>query len=612
MAKIYKLKDLKNDLKDEKINQLRELFPESFVDNEFSIDALLDSLGLSDSYETDKSFGLNWVGKKEAKKLANLGTNATLKPNFKKSVDFDNNENIIIEGDNLEVLKVLHKSYWNKIDVIYIDPPYNTGNDFVYNDNFAQNDKEYKASSGQIDENGNKTTSNQKSDGKYHTNWLNMMYPRLVLARQLLKDDGVIFISIDDNEQSRLKLICDEIFGEENFVTTFIWERTFHSNKNNSGKKIFRNSDYILCYTKSLKLQMLNEGIKTNFDDAPLKNNSNTEKELIFPKNTVFFKDLKSWNVEEIKLKFKSRWSQNKINSEIDNGTTFIVKDSTNLTNIRVKYSDDKIGYIIPNQLMNTSKIFINKYDLPTTERGTKELEQLGLKNLFSYPKPIQLLIYLFNLLHNDKLLVLDFFAGSGTTGQAIMELNKEDNGNRKFILVQIPELIDDKKQTQDFKYISDITRERIKRSIEMYDYKEKGFKYFELTDTNFNLFNPNEDIQMSLMNFKQTLKDNTNIDDLLYELIIKEGLGLNTKIIKKDILNNTVYVDDTNTIVFCIDKKKYSNIENTIIEIYKQNNSMGYLSVWLLDDYFESNLDKDKCLRALEQLSGDVKVWIM
>ena len=226
MAKIYKLKDWKNDLKDEKINQLRELFPESFVDNEFSIDALLDTLGLSDSEETDKSFGLNWVGKKEAKRFANLGTNATLKPNFKKSVDFDNNENIIIEGDNLEVLKALHKSYSNKIDVIYIDPPYNTGNDFVYNDNFAQNDKEYKTSSGQIDENSNKTTSNQKSDGKYHTNWLNMMYPRLVLARQLLKDDGMIFISINDIEQARLKLICDEIFGEENFVSCLVWNNS--------------------------------------------------------------------------------------------------------------------------------------------------------------------------------------------------------------------------------------------------------------------------------------------------------------------------------------------------------------------------------------------------
>ena len=231
---------------------------------------------------------------------------------------------------------------------------------------------------------------------------------------------------------------------------------------------------------------------------------------------------------------------------------------------------------------------------------------------MFEYSKPKELIKFLINFHFNKNALILDFFAGSGTTGQAVMELNKEDDGNRKFILVQIPELIKKEKQTEEFKYISDITRERIKRSIEMYDYKENGFKYFELTDTNFNLFNPDEDIQMSLMNFKQTLKDNTNIDDLLYELIIKEGLGLNTKIIKKDILNNTVYVDDTNTIVFCIDKKKYSNIENTIIEIYKQNNSVGYLSVWLLDDYFESNLDKDKCLRALEQLSGDVKVWIM
>ncbi len=243
MAKIYKFENSSNNLNEEKINQLKHLFPESFIDNEFCIDRLLDSLGLSENYESDKTFGLNWVGKNDAKVFANLATNSTLKPNMEKSVDFDNNVNIIIEGDNLEVLKVLRKSYSNKIDVIYIDPPYNTGNDFVYNDKFAQSDIEYKISSGQIDENGNKTTSNQKSDGKYHTNWLNMIYPRLILARQLLNDDGVIFISIDDNEEARLKLICDEIFGEENFVSNLVWKA--RRGGGNDAKNVAIDHEYI-------------------------------------------------------------------------------------------------------------------------------------------------------------------------------------------------------------------------------------------------------------------------------------------------------------------------------------------------------------------------------
>ncbi len=308
-------------------------------------------------------------------------------------------------------------------------------------------------------------------------------------------------------------------------------------------------------------------------------------------------------------------WMMSEESFKIAKDNDFIVfeKNKNDIWNVRVK-TYELVSYKDPTKKIERYlklRSVLND-DFGTTRDGNIDISNLGLKEFFSYPKPIKLIKNLIKNFDNKNALVLDFFAGSGTTGQSVMELNKEDNGNRKFILIQIPEFINKQEIISNYKYISDITRERIKKSIQMYDYNSKGFKYFELDNTNFNLFVPNDDLQKSLFNFKNSLKDNWKPINLLYELILKEGLSLNTKIIKKEILNNIVYVEDTNRIVFCIDNNKYSNIEQTITEIYKLNNSTGYLSVYLIDDNFGSNLDKDRCMRTLQQLSGDVKVWII
>ncbi len=325
-----------------------------------------------------------------------------------------------------------------KVDVIYIDPPYNTGKEFIYNDDFST--KKIVGS----------------DDPHKHSKWLSFIKKRLQIAKDLLSDDGVIFVSIDDNEQAYLKVLMDEIFGEENFISNFIWQRTHHTNKNNSGKKIFRNAEYIISYAKNKNnFLFIHEGIKTDFETAPLLNKANLEKILIFKKGSVFLKQENKYNENDLIIKFKSRWSQNRIDNEIKNGTTFIIK-SNKTESIRSVYSKNKTGFNVVNQLLNTSRLF-EYYKEPTTENGTYELSDLGIID-FSYPKPINLIKYFLSitLWHKPNALILDFFAGSGTLGQAVMELNQEDGGKRKFILVT----------NNENNIAKQITRERIYRVI--------------------------------------------------------------------------------------------------------------------------------------------------
>ncbi|TQC51293.1 site-specific DNA-methyltransferase [Mycoplasmopsis mucosicanis] len=262
------------------------------------------------------------------------------------------------------------------------------------------------------------------------------MNERLRMARQLLKEDGVIFVSIDDAEQAYLKVLMDEIFGEENFMVSFIWERTNHTNQGNTGKKVFRNSEYIHTYCKNaLFLDYFNEGDKFDFDSAPLKNNSNKEKELVFKPNQIFIKEDNSYNLEELKIKIKSRWNQERVIEELEKGTKFRLTNKKEQI-IRVTYAEDKQGFVVPKSLLNTSKLFSERYNKPTTEHGTKELNSLINSNLFSYPKPKELIMYLISLIKGKEFKVLDFFAGSGTTAHAVLDLNREDGGHRTYTLV--------------------------------------------------------------------------------------------------------------------------------------------------------------------------------
>ena len=449
---------------------------------------------MSKNNENGKDFlDFRWLGKDKAINDAESCTNKRLIAKKNKRIEWNSTKNIFIEGDNLDALKLLQNEYKNKIRVIYIDPPYNTGKEFAYKDNLN------------------------------HSDWCSMIYPRLKLAKELLSEDGVIFISIDDNEICNLKNICEEIFGSENFVTQFIYEKTQHFGRQKLNT--YSNAEYVLCYAKNLfgnkYKELLVERINNEFQDAPLFNASNRVCSLTFPPNTVKFNiddgvysktsassyDLQSpvkikngYNQNELVLKFKSRWSQKKVDSELKKGTTFWVK--TKAFAIRAIYGENKVSNVAPKQIIFTNKnnkfCTYNRFgeQVKTSETATSELQKLLGNSYFEYPKPVSLISYLISLIYDyktqnfaDDFYVLDFFAGTGTTAQAVMELNTKDNGKRKFILVQKPVEFDTKSEAYKagYKDICALSEERIKRAITNIKTSkqsltgDKGFKVYEV-----------------------------------------------------------------------------------------------------------------------------------
>lgn len=481
-----------------------------------------------DVIDGDENYDFTWVGKKSAMVEANKPTNKTLRPCLEDSVNWDKTENLYIEGDNLEVLKLLQESYLNKIKMIYIDPPYNTGNDFIYNDNFVDDD--FEDNSGIIDKAGNRTLNkrsewfrNTESNGKFHSDWCSMLYPRLKLARNLLSEDGIIFISIDDGEISNLRKICDEIFGDNNFVCSFIWEKTQHFGRQKAN--YYSNDDYIVCYARDITNSVTNnvkellvEKIKTELTDAPLFNASNNVKILTFPAGSTKFniKDgtynktksddyelitpvvvANGKNKNSFQLKFRSRWANDTVQEEVEKGTTFWVKTETFA--IRAIYGDGKVANESPRAIIFTNQSNPMKTigrltsRIDTSENATSQLKEMfGDKAVFSYPKPVSLIEYFISLMfdcktnkYNDNFYILDFFSGSGTTAEATLSINAKDDGKRKFILVQLNENLDEnlqKAQNQQEKeltqnaidlcdelkkshYLTEIGKERIRRA---------------------------------------------------------------------------------------------------------------------------------------------------
>jgi len=425
-----------------------------------------------------KKYGFNWIGKEEAYEETKEASKKVFALDKKKSINPKKSENIYIEGDNTDALKFLKQHYKNKIRAIYIDPPYNTKKDFVYKDRYNR------------------------------SSWCSMVYKSLLLSRDLLTNDGVIFISIDDNELSALRMICDEVYGEENFITQFIYEKTQHFGRQKLNT--YSNAEYVLCYAKELfktkTKELLAERINTEFEDAPLFNASNNITVLKFPPKTVDFKikdgiykksksdcyellssvEVKNGiNEKEFSIKFKSRWSQKKVLEEIKKGTRFLVKSETFA--IRAVYGGDKSATIAPKQIIftnkNNSHCAFSRFEeqVTTSETGKKDLEKIMEEYCFSYPKPVSLIKYLLSLIYDEKIesfpndfTVLDFFSGSATTAQAVLELNRHDNGNRKFILVQKPEKINN----NNYQTICDIGEERIKRVIKhLYPNNTNGFQ---------------------------------------------------------------------------------------------------------------------------------------
>ena len=525
----------------EKLAKLRQILPEIFSEHALDLDKL--KLLLGEHIAQNERYGLNWAGKSTAYQALQRPTNNTLTACPAESVDFDTTQNIFIESDNLEALKILQKSYAGKIKMIYIDPPYNTGNDFIYHDDFSQPKKDYEIATGDRDMNGQLLKSfkkNSKDNGHYHSNWLNMMLPRLHLAHTLLSDDGVIFISIDDNEQAQLKLLCDEIFGGENFVADIIWNSTksvtntaLISVSHTHNLVYFKDIDYFIKNRELFRLKDDGDGFE-NPDNDPRG----------------------AWKADPFQV---GGWRPNQqyIITNPNTGVEYAPNEGSSWKNDYEKFQEllkdnrivfGKNGTSAPQrkrfiwEAQERGKVAKTLWDdVETTTNGTQLLKRLfNEKSFFDNPKPISLIKRMLELGSDNKSIILDFFAGSATTAHAVVQLNAEDNGNRQFIMVQLPELTDEKSEAYKagFKTISDISKERIRRAgakikAENPDKNiDTGFKVFKLADSNFKAWQiGDDDIAKQLEMYIDPLKDNANEIDIIYELLLKMGLKLTADI---------------------------------------------------------------------------------
>ncbi|KOY70954.1 site-specific DNA-methyltransferase [Apilactobacillus kunkeei] len=529
------LSDIKSRKVDENmLNELRDLFEKAD--------------------EQKERYDFTWNGKAKAYFEAASPSTKTLKPDEKESVDFKNSENLFITGDNLEALKLMQESYLGKIDMIYIDPPYNTGKDFVYKDDFRKSKQETDLSEGNVDEEGNRLIKNDKNSGRYHSDWLSMMYPRLKLARNLLSDNGVIYVSIDDNEQSNLRMIMDEIFGENNFIGDFIVRSS--PNARDYGH-IGQQHEYALFYSKNKedtitnKLPVKDKKFKYNDDDGGFNliglYNSN---EKFTPENRpnlyypfYVYTDKKIDNdFFEIGLEKKENSIKIYPPKSVKNNVQFVwrwgkEKSAENLNKDIVAYYDKNGEYKIVQKLRNKERLIRSiLYDAKyASATGTTEVEKLFDNKIFDFPKPTPLIKDFLEVGTNKNSLVLDFFAGSGTTAEALFKLNKEDNGNRKFILVTLDEKIDESSLAykNGYKTIDEISRDRIKRSASKLD-DNSGFRALKVENTNLdeNVFKKASDLkQGQLIMDIENNSDNRSDYELLYDVLISSAFEYNRPI---------------------------------------------------------------------------------
>ena len=625
-----KLNGTSMDLVQENVKKLKEIFPEIFTEDQVDLDLLGELLFNGGGYrklDTSKErYSLTWNGKSKARQIAQEVSTGTLRPAKEESKNWDNTENIYIEGDNLEVLKLLQKSYHGKIKMIYIDPPYNTGKDFVYKDNFTDNIENYKKVTEQINKEGSKLTTNTDSDGRYHSNWLNMMYPRLKLARNLLTDDGVIFISIDDNEQANLKKICDEIYGEENFVANIVW-----SNKEGGGSsdsKHFRiKHEYILLYGKR-KEEIFINGLPVEdtdryrlsdeyenkrgkyqlikLDSASIQYSASLDYPVIAPDNTEIYPG-------NSQKKSCWRWSKEKLSWGINNGFVVIQKDRDNNWSVYTKQylNCDNEGNIKKRVIQPMA--VIEKF---STTQSNKNISELFGKNIFNYSKPFNLIKYLLEVSINKDSIILDFFSGSATTAHSVIQLNAEDEGNRKYIMVQLPELCDEDSEAYKagYKNICEIGKERIRRAGEKIksdeslplENREKldiGFKVFKLDSSNIKEWDTNtEDLQQTLLDSMENIKSDRNSLDVLYEILLKYGLDLNIPIEE----NKDFYSIGEGSLLVSLNKEINDEVIDLICKEYKNLLEIDKdfkTTVILRDNSFKNDVDKTNAIKKLEQV---------
>lgn len=596
-----KLSHITENIIDENVEKLAELFPEVVTEirepdgtlrHAIDADALRERVGDVAEGQRER-YQFTWPGKRDAKQEAYRQIDKCLRPCPEESVDWDTTQNLYIEGDNLDALKLLRNTYAGKVKMIYIDPPYNTGHDFIYDDDFAQTKTDYDAESGDYDEEGGRLVANPESNGRFHSDWCSMMYPRLLLARDLLSEDGAIFISIDERELAGLQALCNEIFSSDCRAATFAWTRT--STPPSLSKKARKTIEYVLAYER-VRNNRKYFGSKLDNGDVPLLNSGNPVRTLVFPSGLIEFPWMKSGiiaprgderalfsdsiavenyrNRDAVALTGEFKWTQQRLDSEIANGTSFIVKSSQ--FSIRFQRIDDEESYKAPNNNLELNM----SSGVGTNESAVSELEQLGVGELFDYPKPMTLVKCLISMVAalDKESLVLDFFSGSATTAHAVMQLNAEDGGNRRFIMVQLSEACDEKSEAAKagYKNICEIGKERIRRvgkkiaaEVEESNRQLKlgeepkrvpdvGFRVFKIDSSNFENVSaePGEFTQDSMLRFADNLKLDRTADDLIIQVMLKKQIELSAPIERIDVDDCTVFSVDGGRLVACFDRE--------------------------------------------------------
>ncbi len=529
----------------------------------------------------EERYQFTWPDKKKAILLANSPVNAALRPCREESVDFDNTQNLYIEGDNLDVLKCLKETYLHKVKMIYIDPPYNTGNDFVYEDDFAESSAEYLANSGQFDEQGNRLVTNTESNGRFHTDWLNMIYPRLKVARDLLTDDGVIFISIDDNEQENLKRVCDEIFGENNFVAQLIWERAF--SPKNDARFVSNSHDYVLMFAKDINQFVIGRLERTAEANSRYSNPDNDPRGVwmssdisvkTYNKACDYPITTPSGKVIEPPAGRCWRLSKNAFFERLQDNRIWFGPNGDNTPRIKRFLSELKFDGMAP-----TSILFFK--DVGHSQEGAQEVVALfGDKGVFDGPKPVRLLQRLITLANlKDDSIVLDFFSGSATTAHALLKTNAEKEKHCKFILVQLPEEVSEKKKDQGYKTICEIGKERIRRAgkkikedspLTTQDL-DTGFRVLKLDSSNMEdiYYTPKDISQANLFSLVDNVKSDRTAEDLLFQVMLELGATLDSKIATEVVAGKTIYNVADGYLVACFDKDVTDEVVTTIAKMH-------------------------------------------
>ncbi len=624
------------------VAQLKALFPELVTEGPngpaVNVDVLKALVGDATVTDAEEKYGLNWHGKRAARHLALTPSTGTLRPCPEDSVDWDTTQNLMIEGDNLEVLKLLQKSYAGKVKLIYIDPPYNTGNDFVYADDFKDNIRNYLELTGQV-EGGRRISTNAEASGRFHTDWLNMMYPRLKLARTLLAPSGVLFVSIGDEEIHNLREVCDEIFGGENFCGAFVWEKK--KKPSFLDKNMGSVTDYIVAYGRNRQFTppfvagAVEEGKKYPFNNA-----GNPLSVLRFPPGSVRFlcgdgvvaaQDmsegniktellddvtiLDGLNVNQFRLRGEWRYSQKKVDEFVSAKDEIIIS--------KVPFRPNYVNR--SGEMKKTTNLLSHRTNgVPTNEDATEELRRLFVEDVMSYPKPTGLLKYLIRATTSGNDIVMDFFAGSGTTACGAMLQNVEDGGNRKYILVQLPEPLDPDNQEQkaaadlcDTLYkprtLAELTKERLRRAARKIKDESPmfagnfGFRVFKLDSSNIRTWDPDRDnLGQTMLDYQEHLKTDRTEQDILYELLIKLGLELCVPIEARTISGKVVYSIGGGVLLAClatqITHQDVEPLTEGIVAWHKELAVVGDSTCVFRDSAFADDVAKTNLAAILEQ----------